>query len=54
MATFRPAQKVQHEQFGLGIVLNCIGSGPDEQVTIAFDKHGIKKLLVSFANLQRV
>ena len=54
MATYRPAQKVQHEQFGLGIVLNCIGSGPEEQVTIAFDKHGIKKLLVSFAKLQRV
>lgn len=54
MATFRPAQKVQHEQFGLGIVLNCIGSGPEEQVTVAFDKHGIKKLLVSFANLRKV
>jgi len=53
-ATFRPAQKVQHEQFGLGIVLNCIGSGPEEQVTVAFDKHGIKKLLVSFANLRKV
>lgn len=53
-ATFRPAQKVQHEQFGLGIVLNCIGSGPEEQVTVAFDKHGIKKLQVAFAKLQRV
>ena len=53
-ATFRPAQKVTHDQFGLGIVLNCIGSGSDEQVTVAFDKHGIKKLQVSFANLQKV
>jgi DNA helicase-2/ATP-dependent DNA helicase PcrA len=53
-ATFRPAQKVMHEQFGLGIVLNCIGSGPDEQVTVAFDQHGIKKLQVSFANLRKV
>ena len=53
-ATFRPAQKVMHDQFGLGIVLNCIGSGAEEQVTIAFDKHGIKKLLVSFANLRKV
>ncbi len=53
-ATFRPAQKVRHEQFGQGIVLNCTGSGPEEQVTVAFDKHGIKKLQVAFANLQRV
>lgn len=52
--TFKPAQKVEHEQFGVGIVLNCNGAGADEQVTVAFDKHGIKKLLVSFANLRRI
>ena len=53
-ATFRPAQKVEHEQFGRGIVLNCAGSGAEEQVTVAFDKHGIKKLQVAFANLRKV
>jgi DNA helicase-2/ATP-dependent DNA helicase PcrA len=53
-AAFRPGQKVEHKQFGSGIVLNCIGSDADEQVTVAFDKHGIKKLLVSFANLRKV
>lgn len=53
-AAFRPGQKVEHKQFGYGIVLNCTGSDADEQVTVAFDKHGIKKLLVSFANLSKV
>lgn len=53
-ASFRPAQKVTHDVFGSGIVLNCSGSGAEEQVTIAFDKHGIKKLQVSFANLHTV
>lgn len=52
--TFKAAQKVTHEHFGLGIVLNCSGAGAEEQVTVAFDKHGIKKLLVSFANLRKV
>ncbi len=54
MATFRPAQKVFHEQFGKGIVLNCSGSGADETVTVAFEDNGVKKLQVSFANLRRV
>ena len=54
MATFRPAEKVFHEQFGQGIVLNCTGSGPEEVVTVAFAGNGVKKLQVSFANLRRV
>ena len=53
-ATFRPAEKVRHAQFGVGLVLHSTGSGDDEQVTIAFDGEGIKKLLVSFAKLEKV
>ncbi len=52
-ATFRPAQKVRHAQFGVGIVLNSSGSGDEEQVTVAFDREGIKKLLVSYAGLEK-
>jgi DNA helicase-2/ATP-dependent DNA helicase PcrA len=53
-ATFRAGQKVTHAQFGRGIVLNSIGSGHEEQVTVAFEGQGIKKLLVEMANLQTV
>lgn len=53
-ASYRPAQRVFHEQFGHGIVLNCSGSGDDEVVTVAFDDNGIKKLQVSLANLRAV
>lgn len=53
-ATFRPGQRVEHRQFGRGIVLNSTGAGDDEQVTVAFDGEGVKKLLVSFANLEKV
>jgi DNA helicase-2/ATP-dependent DNA helicase PcrA len=53
-ATFRAGQKVEHAQFGRGIVLNSSGSGRDEQVTVAFDGQGIKRLQVETAKLQRV
>jgi len=53
-ATYRPAQRVLHEQFGRGIVLNCSGSGEDEVVTVAFDDNGVKKLQVSHAKLRAV
>lgn len=53
-ATYRPGQKVEHATFGRGIVLNSTGSGDDEQVTVAFDGEGIKKLDVALAGLRRV
>ncbi|MCE5198349.1 MAG: DNA helicase PcrA [Armatimonadota bacterium] len=53
-ASYRPGQKIEHETFGRGIVLNSTGSGEDETVTIAFDGQGIKKLKASLANLQKV
>lgn len=53
-ATYRPGQKVMHEQFGKGIVLSSTCVGEDEQVTVAFDDHGLKKLLASYAKLEKV
>ncbi len=53
-ASFRPGQKVQHDRFGKGVVINCAGSGDEEQVTVAFDKDGVKKLLVGLANLREI
>ena len=53
-ATYRPGQKVEHAQFGRGIVLNSAGSGDDENVTVAFEGEGIKKLQVATARLENV
>lgn len=53
-ATFRPGEKVNHPEFGKGLVLNSIGDGDKEQVTVAFDGHGLKKLSVAHAKLERV
>jgi DNA helicase-2/ATP-dependent DNA helicase PcrA len=52
-SSFRPGEKVIHEEFGRGIVLNCKGTGDEEEVTVAFDGQGLKKLLTSYARLER-
>jgi len=46
---------VRHEMFGEGIVVNCLASGSDHQVTIAFKGDaGVKKFLLSLAPLHKV
>lgn len=51
---FRAGQRVNHATFGEGIVIESRLDRNDEEVTIAFKKAGIKRLLVSFANLQKL
>ena len=51
--TFTPGEKVLHESFGVGIVVSCETIPGDQQVTIAFEGRGIKRLLLSYAPLSR-
>jgi len=53
-AQFSVGDRVRHPTFGKGTVLESKALGGDEEVTVAFDKVGIKRLLVSFANLERI
>ena len=46
--------KVRHSRFGEGIVTGTKLSGADVEVTVAFIDEGIKRLLQSFAKLQKV
>jgi DNA helicase-2/ATP-dependent DNA helicase PcrA len=47
--------KVRHAKFGEGIVTGSKPSGADVEVTVAFaDGNGIKRLLLSFAPLEKV
>jgi DNA helicase II / ATP-dependent DNA helicase PcrA len=48
---YRTGIKVFHAKFGEGIVIESQVYGNDEEVTVAFEKLGIKKLAASFANL---
>ncbi len=46
--------KVRHAKFGEGIVTGTKASGTDVEVTVAFLDEGVKRLLQSFAKLQKV
>ncbi len=48
---FKSGMKVHHAKFGDGTVIESQASGSDEEVTVAFKIHGIKRLAASFARL---
>jgi DNA helicase-2/ATP-dependent DNA helicase PcrA len=45
-------RKVVHEKFGVGTIVAVQDSGNDKKLTVAFDKQGIKSLLLSMAKLK--
>ena len=51
---FRPGDRVKHSVFGLGIVESVEPNVKDVQVTVAFEEVGRKKLMLSFAGLEKV
>jgi DNA helicase-2/ATP-dependent DNA helicase PcrA len=51
---FKRRDSVQHPTFGVGTVIESALTRDDEEVTVAFPGVGIKKLLVSLANLTRL
>jgi DNA helicase-2/ATP-dependent DNA helicase PcrA len=52
--TFRSGQRIKHASFGEGIVIESRVQGSDEELTVAFEKAGVKRLLASFANLKKL
>jgi len=54
-AAFSAGDRVHHAKFGEGVVVSCNLTGSDQEVTVAFKGGaGIKKLLLSFAHLEKV
>jgi len=52
---FGAGDHVRHAKFGEGIVVNCLSTGEDYEVTVAFKgEAGLKRLLLSFAPLEKV
>jgi len=46
---------VKHAKFGEGIVVSCVPSGSDQELTIAFKgENGLKRLMLSFAPLEKI
>jgi DNA helicase-2/ATP-dependent DNA helicase PcrA len=48
---FRAGQRVRHDTFGEGLVIESRTDGSDEMVTVHFDGVGLKKLMASFAHM---
>ncbi|MSQ41791.1 MAG: hypothetical protein EXR65_01965 [Dehalococcoidia bacterium] len=49
---FAAGERVEHAQFGRGVVVSCTLVPGDQQVTVAFEAAGVRKLLLSFAPLK--
>ena len=45
---------VRHIKFGVGIVKEIVEGGRDYEVTVEFDKVGVKKMFASFAKLKKI
>lgn len=46
--------KVRHIKFGNGIVTGLVSGGRDYEVTVDFEKAGVKKMFASFAKLKKI
>lgn len=46
--------KVNHKMFGTGTVVQVKGEGDNLEATIAFEKHGIKKVMVAYAPIEAI
>ena len=48
----QPGLRVRHPVFGVGSVVRVTGEGPGTKIDIRFDRAGVKKLVLKFANLE--
>ncbi len=46
--------RVRHQKFGEGVVVNIVAGGKDFEVTVEFDDYGRKKMFAVFAKLKKV
>lgn len=52
--SLRVGSRVSHEVFGSGKIVQIAGNGDKQKVSISFEEHGTKQLLVKFANLKLI
>ena len=50
----KKGQRVRHAKYGEGTILIREGDGEDAKLTVMFNRHGMKKLVEKFANLQKI
>ena len=49
---FKRRQSVEHPKFGVGMVIDSVVIGGEEEVSVAFQNLGVKKFMASLANLK--
>lgn len=49
---FRIGQSVEHKKFGVGLILNLEGQGPQARIQVNFEQAGSKWLVMQYANLE--
>jgi DNA helicase-2/ATP-dependent DNA helicase PcrA len=54
LPVFKAGDHVRHDQFGEGIVVNYHKVKNDAEVVVAFEGAGVKRFLLSFANIEKV
>ena len=52
--TLKVGDHVRHNKFGPGIVMNCLPTTDDQELTVVFEEAGVKKLLASLARLEKI
>jgi DNA helicase-2/ATP-dependent DNA helicase PcrA len=52
--SYTEGERVSHERFGNGIIIEITGEAPNTTALVEFEGHGRKKLLLRFAKLTRV
>ena len=50
----KQGQRVRHAKYGEGQILMREGEGEDAKLTVLFQRHGMKKLMEKFANLEKI
>ena len=51
---YQPGDRVKHDHFGEGVVVNAREQRGDTEVTVAFEGQGVKRLMLNFAPLTKV
>jgi DNA helicase-2/ATP-dependent DNA helicase PcrA len=46
--------RVKHTKWGVGVVRDCYGEGDEQKITVNFPEHGIKRLAIKFATLEKI
>ncbi len=51
---YQEGDRVVHMKFGTGVVKSIVSGGRDYEVTVDFDRAGIKKMFAAFAKLKKI